>query len=76
MATSTDGVQGIWLVMDGRAKTDVDRAIVLEAFTGRSRNQIPRKAARQEWRGQGAVLCFAPENADGTCGPAEYVEDV
>ena len=76
MPANTLPRKGEWLVMDGRARFDTDDAAVLEAIgTGRE-DQPPRKAARKEWSGYDAVLCFCPRISPGMCGVAEYVEDV
>ena len=66
-------VKGLWIVMDERAKIDVDEAAILQAQEGR-RDKKP-KGLSQMWSGQ--CLCWAPEHDDGkSCGPAEYVEDI
>lgn len=68
--------KGFWFVMDGRARFDTDRAVILEALCEGTRHNVPRKAAGREWKNHDATLCFAPQGDDGVYGPAEYVEDV
>ena len=68
--------KGLWLVMDGRSRFDVDDATILEACGQGREDNVPRNAASRDWSGHDACLCFSPANDDGTYGPSEYVEDV
>ena len=70
--------KGEWLVMDGRARFDTDAASIMEALGHGREDQPPRKAARAQWNGYDACLCFCPDLPGGgnLCGPAEYMEDV
>jgi len=70
--------KGEWLVMDGRARFDTDEASIMEALGHGREDQPPRKAARSQWQGYDACLCFCPDLPGNgrMCGPAEYVEDV
>ncbi len=67
-----------YFVMDGRARFDTDRAVVLEAC---GRRKPGNKSLSRDWSGMGAVLVRAPvlsgQGADGsTCGEFEYLRDI
>jgi len=67
--------KGLWLVMDGRARFDVDVATIFEAQQGTE--DLPLwKWAKRNWSGYDACLCFAPEIEEGKVGPAQYVGEV
>lgn len=67
-------MKGLWLVMDGRARFDVDEASILEAIHG-VREQVPNKSV-QHWKQHDAVLCFAEDTGAPTPSRPEYVKDV
>lgn len=64
-AVSNEHEKGEWLVMDGRARVDTDRASVMEAVGSGVRGQVPRKKVRH-WKDYDVCLCFCPQITAGT----------
>ncbi|WP_368755042.1 hypothetical protein [Klebsiella oxytoca] len=62
-----------YFVMDGRAKFNFDRAVVLEAL---GRKMPSNKYLQSDWGDMDAVLVRAPVISDTACGDFELIREI